>query len=152
MSYHVRRIQAAGSSSSTTTSCPFDFTVGGNYVNFTPGYINGLYPTNIFVPISIVAGTNIYVMCSCVSDGKTITSASMVTTATNPTQIPITQNLAPTAFDIQIGVIYGGLGFQVARGNITAIPTVQFIESRIPPSQGEEPFIRWWTWLVHQSC
>lgn len=152
MSFYRRQVEKKGIVTSGY-SCPFEVYYYNNSLTFTPGHINGLYPTNMFTALNFTDnGVPIYIQLSCVTDGSTITSATLITQEVTPSPIPVTQFLAPLAFQIPIAVIYNKAVLQVARGNIIAIPKVHMISSRPPPTPGEEPFIRWWTWLINQSC
>ena len=78
-----------------------------------------------------------------------VTSCDIVFSASAPPPNSIaTLNTAPGTFYVTLALLSGGTVFQVANTILTASPKVATVVQRPPPSPGEEPFTRYWTWNV----
>ena len=112
------------------------------------GTLNGLVSDNAFDSLSYDSTADAqYVKLKVTTDGKSVTSfQAAVEDAPNTVTGAATAAVAPANFDVILAVVVQGSIFQLVKTNLSINPVIAFVQSRVPPSPGEEPYIRWYRW------
>jgi hypothetical protein len=135
------------------TTCPFDITAtataGGYEVSFATGTVNGILPTNMFIPLTgVTTSSTNYFYLKCDSDGKLLTSATIEKDTTIRTPQASNADTAPAQLNILIGgLTTAGITFKsLPCENITAkvYPSIQ--EDNVSYVAGARNFKQYYTW------
>jgi hypothetical protein len=145
----------AGSAPSAATPSPFDVTLvadstGANYTaTIRPGTVNGILPSNMFSSFSISASATTYFKAVATTDGKQVTSVSIVANDQAPAvQVPVPQAL-PAGFQVLFAVAKAGNVFRtLASGNIAAAAEFLFTANAANWSPGKPMTENWYHWRV----
>lgn len=148
-------IAGGSAAAAAEETCPFDLSISGtgasSFINVEPGSINSLVPAGIFTPYAYDAtsSTPIYVIVRSSTNGRAVTSSTMVFTTTPALVIETTANAAPATFDVLIGVVVGAVATKTwGCGNIQAITSQTSSEDSTTPIAGVSNLIRWFTWVL----
>lgn len=164
--YCLLSAQAGGrlSPGATDDRFPWKTTCGLNNdglikVSIEPGTMNRVIPDNMFDPIVLNEGTW-YMWIKCETDGQEVNSVTFdPTTDSMRSADYTTENVAPPLFydvvsivDVKdIGGALHGEAYQIRYSNLDAFPSATLYVSKIPDSIGEEPFTRWYSWMVQEG-
>lgn len=122
-------------------------------IKVMPGTVNQIIPSNIFDKIIVDTSDVVYVKLKVATNGKMIVSCA-ITVNNQPLDLAsprMQQNIAPSTFEVVLGLIDEGKVYQIIKDNISAIPSVAFKEGRTPLIPGGEPFVRWWQWNLNPT-
>lgn len=149
----VNLLGASGSS----TYCPFTIrlttkagTIGGSggvEVSLSPGTVNGIMPGNNMQPKPLNEGGASYVVVKCTSDGKVVVSAQWDILKSPPTATVATIDVAPTTFDVLVGIIADSVVSRVIPcANIVAqiVPSIQ--TDRVSYLAGQRNYNQYYNW------
>ncbi len=124
---------------------------GSNYVTFNLGVVNQVVPGNWDAALAIGPTDTKWVTLTVASSNGEITSVTTSLEAAPPANDTLQQDTPPASFKIVLGVIIDLSPCMIVDENLEASAIEVFRESRNPPSEGEEPFTRWWRWKVNQN-
>jgi len=146
----LARIKAIASGGAAEENEPFDVIVSSSTtITVWPGNINQLAPSNIFSTIAYTPGSTAYIKLSVTTDGRKVTAATVGTSATPISPIGVTESLAPTSFEVLLGIVVSGTVYQVwPGGNMVATISNQLTEDKASPVAGQTPYKYWYTWLL----
>ena len=151
------------SSSAAPTPSPFDVTLvpvevsggsGGSTAptsytaTIRPGTVNGILPSNIFDSFTIEASQTTYFKAVATTNGKVVTSVSIVADDQAPAvQVPVPQAL-PAGFEVLFAVSSHGTVFRtLARGSsIVADSNALFVADRSGWTPGHPLTETWYAW------
>jgi hypothetical protein len=143
-----------------------------DYLSIVPGVLNQLMPSNMVGAVeaypnlpyqNLLADALQFVVLTATVEasggGYIISSCDISVSATQPAPNSVGESAPPSgagAFSILLAVIAGSaVGsrslYQIATGNIWAIPQVAFIAPATPSGPGDEPFTRYWQWTIIQA-
>jgi hypothetical protein len=158
---YVAHVQSRGGSSiggsSTPSSCPFDITLtpqAGPSTHFdltiAAGTVNSEVPASILSVVDYDPATTIFVKAHCLTDGKSVTSSSIVVDTSAPAINVANASSGTSTLDICIAVVSGGVVQKTLGwcGSITVTLEEVFLEDKVSPSIGESPYIRWYQWSI----
>ena len=152
-----------GSASSAAAPSPFDVTLvpvevsggsGGSTAptsytaTIRPGTVNGILPSNIFDSFTIEASQTTYFKAVAATNGKVVTSVSIVADDQAPAvQVPVPQAL-PAGFEVLFAVSAQGTVFRtLAPGSsIVAGPNALFVADRSGWTPGHPLTETWYAW------
>lgn len=145
--------------SSISNDFPWRITADGNdqegwWVTVAPGTISNLLAINALdkIFISNDPETTWYIKLHCLTNGALPTVVTIMSDT-----IPVDnannamQNTPPPDFYVILGVVKALEVYQVIFTNLIGTADIAFLESRPPPSPGEEPYLRWWYWKVEAA-
>ena len=148
-------LQTIGGGEVTLDHRPFDIISRGtdnaliNDIIFWPGTINQYLPTNMFDTFSYNITTIMYAYVRALTNGRAITSASIIVSATPPNPINTLASVGPPQLDILIGCFVMGTLYKTWEGgNMAANLSQSHTEDRPTPIPGLSPTIKYYTWLV----
>ena len=145
------------SAAAASTAKAFDITVTSQAlpsvdfdINVRAGTLNSYVPDSLLTPVTYVTGTTIYVKIRALTNGKAVTSASLVCNTTAPAVMQTLSGSGPTAFDVLIGVVFSSSNVVKTwgGGNIAAALSQQFLEDKASPTAGQSIYNRWYTWTI----
>ncbi len=144
-----------GSSTPVVTGpFPYDMTLTATtppdyLLTFYPGKINEYIPSNLLSSFLVSPATTYFVKLACVTDGKQLTSGSIVVDGTPASPLTVDLGAGATAIDITIGVVIDLVAIKIiSNGNILATLQQEFLEDKVSPSVGLSPYDRWYIWNV----
>lgn len=143
---------AGGGGSSTVY--PFDMTIvpnGGSQVDvtFEPGYCSVLLPTAMFSTFTINNTGAYWVYLACTVSSGEVSSAVLTVSASDPGPNSVTVNAPPTSFNILLGYILDGVGYNLMKDSVFPSASVRFQSDRTPPIAPGESAIDYyygWSW------
>ena len=148
-------ISADISAANETAPSPFDVTLvpvevsGGSSYTATirPGTVNGILPSNIFDSFTIEASQTTYFKAVAATNGKVVTSVSIVADDQAPAvQVPVSQAL-PAGFEVLFAVSAQGKVFRtLADGNIVAVSELLFVANVENWQPGMPMTENWYHW------
>jgi hypothetical protein len=114
-------------------------------VKVRPGTVGGILPSNWDDQFTCEKDQLYFGKVNLVTDGKNITSATIVIDA----EEPATQEVEEFAVAAEVDVLFGlfkNEGFRIATsGNISAYPQLALTTSKSPPAEpGESPYVFWY--------
>ena len=133
-------------------TCPFDVTASASgsdlAISVLPGLVNGVLPSNIFTTLTASSSGKKYIVVSCDSNGKNVTSASMAVETSIPTAPLATINSAPTQFKVIVAVVSGSSVYKtIPCGNILARVSPSIQENTTTYSAGARNFNIYYQWV-----
>jgi len=154
MSFRTLPIRAGGAGASTV-SCPFEISSKSDPNNesrfiytFRPGTAAGFVPSNIFAEFSASKTGIIYAKIKALSDGKKITSCTLVVDSNHPTnQIPLANSL-PASVEILLYLIKDGVQYRaIGCSSISIYGHEQYKLTKTPPAgAGELTYTPYYIW------
>lgn len=120
-----------------------------------PGTLNGLIPTNLvgtggLEEFTFSGSGAIIFKVAAVTNGKAVTSCTIVADSAQPaTQVPAV-NALPTAFEVAFAVVAGGVAYRcLGPANITAAGEKLFVTDRTTqPAFGQLGYQSWYAWRI----
>lgn len=155
----MQRQRGGGGGSSTPAPdyCPFDLVLTPQVLPSTdfdlavlPGTVNSQVPADLLNVITYDPTTTVFVKIHCLTDGKSVTSSTMVIDASAPSINLSNESEGSASFDICVAVIVAGTVTKVLGwcGSITVSLEEDFIVDKVSPSVGESPYTRWYRWDI----
>jgi hypothetical protein len=139
-------------------TCPFDITLtpqaspSTHYdVTLLAGTVNGMVPSGMMSAFDYDPATTAYVKINCGTNGKTVSSATMVVDTSAPTYIQANASGGQSTFDITIAVIKAPGTVMKTLGWCGSVQvTLQevFLADKVSPAIGEAPYTRWYQWIL----
>jgi hypothetical protein len=152
--YSLREMKIGGTGGSDE-DLPWDLSVsqsgGITSVGIRPGSINNIVPSNMFQTIlaSGSSGSPLYVKLACSTDGRVITDVLIYINNNQAAAQGPTNSALPSYFEYTVGVISGGLGYNIARKLLTATGSRLFLTSpNSPAGPGEMAFEEFLVWSL----
>jgi hypothetical protein len=111
-----------------------------------PGSVAGIVPAAMFGEVAEPpeSGEGYYYVEADSSNGKSITSATLKFSTTNPGPFPSpTKDAAPTPVKVVVGVSYNGTYYNVLKQSVGLVPVEVFKEQT-----GEDTYSFWYGWTL----
>jgi hypothetical protein len=124
------------------------------YVKFSPGLVNNFIATNFDKKFPIPSSGKVYFNLQITSDLTattfSLTAVTIVLESNPPATMKAVKNGPPGNFKISLGVYDQGDYFMFYNQNINITPVEAFKTDKVggPKNVGEDPFDRWFTWMV----
>jgi len=133
-------VEVSGGSGGSTAPTSYTATI-------RPGTVNGILPSNIFESFTIEASQTTYFKAVATTNGKVVTSVSIVADNQAPAvQVPVPQAL-PAGFEVLFAVSAQGKVFRtLADGNIVAVSELLFVANVENWQPGMPMTENWYHW------
>lgn len=146
--YRTLPIRSGGGGSSESIIYPWDpvvFSTNNNMkVKFYPGSINGLVPANMTTIFDISNSQNYYVILNCNAGNGQITSSTLLVQTNGSNPIGYGEGSPPNSFQVTIGMILQGAGFNIFKKIVTAQPS-----QPVTSVFGSTPSLHYYyTWVI----
>ena len=113
-----------------------------------PGLIAAMLPSNMFDTFNVSASGTFYIIATCTTDGKAVTS-SVLSVESAPPALPAPQiGAGASSLGFVIGVFVDGTYFNAWKKNISVATREVIREDKPSPGPLELPYISWWGWSV----
>lgn len=113
-----------------------------------PGLIAGFLPSNMFSSFSVPASGTRYLVATCATDGRTVSSSTLAVETSPPTFATPQVSAAAAELKFTIGVFVDGVYFNVWKKNVAVNTREVLREDKSSPGPLELPYISWWGWTV----
>ena len=140
---------------------PFDVTISttGNQVlaTFVPGAGNNLAPINVLESVPVPPEIDSYAYLRCLTDGRSVTSCTLVVSADRSAATLPTLNALPSQVDVLLHLIaYNGGSYTPIRtfwpaGNVLLTPQEVLRTSVDTPAPGKLPYNLYYNWSVNST-
>lgn len=135
--------------SSAQTMNPWDvlsYASSTGALRLYPGLVNGIIPSNILTDLTVADEATTWVVARQVTDGKRITSSSLVA-VTDPPVSPSTElGGAPSTFDWPVLLRAAQTFFPLERANLYFETLEAWREAVETPEPGAPQWSSYWTW------
>ena len=126
--------------------------VGGvNKVRINLGSVNGLIATNWDTLHTIAADVTYFVVLNVSGADGLITGFTISLDSTPPSDDNVTEGVLSATFKVTLGVIKDLKGEMVVDYNLISQGQVAFILPIPAPTEGGEPFVRFWRWATYRD-
>jgi hypothetical protein len=117
-------------------------------VKFGAGVVNGFLPGNWDKEFLIPQSNERYAKLEVSATINGINSVKIIVESDPKIENKFNKNYPPTKFTFLIGVLKGTSYSMTFNGPITVTPAEAFKEPIEDPKPGEQPFTRYWHWVV----